>query len=601
MLCMSASESNNNLCHFIANLHHRCGWSLPIFSTTKEIMQDGIEQQHTPSLTTIRSDANEEGIRSLRPLPDDSFSIINEVIISGVGSMPIIKGDLRQLPIKVQRFVIEKASLMRPRGIYICDGSVREADEIVAKLVERRTLSVLTAYENNYICRTDPQDVTESIAWIATPGKFQTVCRTNDDVVPIMCNWISPAECGKELDSRFPGCMTGRVMYVIPFSLGVICGPFSKIGIELTDSNYTVLCMRIMTRVSPKVFEALGDGDFVRCIHSVGLPRPAYSPCDNWPCNTDLAFLVHRPAEREIWSFGSGFGSNSLLGRKSMALRVASAIARDEGWLAEHMAVFSAASFLLGVGASILVTASQWRILAETASFGALGWFIVTRRENEASGDDIAWLRFGDDGRLYAINPEAGFFGIAPGLSKRTNPVAMAMLRKNCIFTNVAETANGEFFWQGLENEIRAHEVRAAHHNARYAAPASQCQLMHYKWDSPKGVPIDAILFGARRFAFFFPLLKGDMITRDTNSAFEAPYSAVSKAGYKRCPNWRVRKDGRMWRGGGSGRKGGDEQKAHKEYDGSIYFLQAFDCGCSFKIEFDRVFSCFSYLLCSFS
>uniref|UniRef100_F1KZ65 phosphoenolpyruvate carboxykinase (GTP) n=1 Tax=Ascaris suum TaxID=6253 RepID=F1KZ65_ASCSU len=228
-------------------------------------MQDGIEQQHTPSLTTIRSDANEEGIRSLRPLPDDSFSIINEVIISGVGSMPIIK------------------------------------------------------------------DVTESIAWIATPGKFQTVCRTNDDVVPIMCNWISPAECGKELDSRFPGCMTGRVMYVIPFSLGVICGPFSKIGIELTDSNYTVLCMRIMTRVSPKVFEALGDGDFVRCIHSVGLPRPARRHVTrNWPCNTDLAFLVHRPAEREIWSFGSGFGSNSLLGRKSMALRVASAIARDE-------------------------------------------------------------------------------------------------------------------------------------------------------------------------------------------------------------------------------------------------------------------------------
>uniref|UniRef100_F1KYY2 Phosphoenolpyruvate carboxykinase [GTP] n=1 Tax=Ascaris suum TaxID=6253 RepID=F1KYY2_ASCSU len=474
-------------------------------------MQDGIEQQHTPSLTTIRSDANEEGIRSLRPLPDDSFSIINEVIISGVGSMPIIKGDLRQLPIKVQRFVIEKASLMRPRGIYICDGSVREADEIVAKLVERRTLSVLTAYENNYICRTDPQDVTESIAWIATPGKFQTVCRTNDDVVPIMCNWISPAECGKELDSRFPGCMTGRVMYVIPFSLGVICGPFSKIGIELTDSNYTVLCMRIMTRVSPKVFEALGDGDFVRCIHSVGLPRPARRHVTrNWPCNTDLAFLVHRPAEREIWSFGSGFGSNSLLGRKSMALRVASAIARDEGWLAEHMAVFS-------------VTDPRRREHFMTAAFPAAcgktslamlrptlaGWKV------RCIGDDIAWLRFGDDGRLYAINPEAGFFGIAPGLSKRTNPVAMAMLRKNCIFTNVAETANGEFFWQGLENEIRdktvemlnwegrkwhiGDEGRAAHHNARYAAPASQCQLMHYKWDSPKGVPIDAILFGARR------------------------------------------------------------------------------------------------------
>ncbi|VDM39672.1 unnamed protein product [Toxocara canis] len=455
-------------------------------------------------LTTVPSETSEDGIRSLRPLPDDSFSIVNEVIISGIGSMPILKGDLRQLPIKVQRFVIEKASLMRPRGIYICDGSTREADEVVGKLVERGTLSVLTAYENNFICRTDPQDVIESIAWIATPGKYQTVCR--------------------------------RVMYVIPFSLGAVGGQLSKIGIELTDSNYTVLCMRIMTRVSPKVFEALGDGDFVRCIHSVGLPRPARRrETRNWPCNTDMAFLVHRPEEREIWSFGSGFGTNSLLGRKSMALRVASAIARDEAVTdPRHQEHFMAAAFPAACGKTSLAMLRS----------SLPGWKI------RCIGDDIAWLNFGDDGRLYAINPEAGFFGIAPGLSKRTNPVAMAMLRKNCIFTNVAETANGEFFWQGLEDEIKAityirrsttaemsvdtkdanhkynmteegrmesldktvemldwegqkwhigDECRPAHYNARYTAPASQCPLIHHKWDSPKGVPIDAILFGARR------------------------------------------------------------------------------------------------------
>ncbi|VDK19102.1 unnamed protein product, partial [Anisakis simplex] len=304
---------------------------------------------------------------------------------------------------------------------------------------------------------------------------------------------MSPSQCGKELDNRFPGCMKGRIMYVIPFSLGAINGRYSKIGIELTDSEYAVLCMRIITRVSMRVFEALGDRDFIRCVHSVGVPLSGSDENSEnpsirkdmvcWPCNPTKAFLVHRPCEREIWSFGSGFGTNSLLGRKSMGLRIASSIARDEGWLAEHMAVFCELHLFLS----------------------KLG----------IEGDDIAWLRIGEGGRLYAVNPEFGFFGIAPGLSKRTNSAVMTMLRKNSIFTNVAETSNGEFFWQGLEDEIKDKNVeiedwtgskwhigdksRPAHYNARYIAPASQCPLMHHKWESSKGVPIDAILFGSRR------------------------------------------------------------------------------------------------------
>ncbi|VDM49912.1 unnamed protein product [Toxocara canis] len=280
--------------------------------------------------------------KSLQPLPDDSFYVVNEVVLKKVGHVPIFKGDLHTLPSKVQRFIAEKAALMQPRGIFICDGSQQEADEIIHKLIERGMLSPLTAYENNYICRTDPKDVArvESKTWMITPEKYQSICHTPEGVKPIMGQWMSPEQFEQELDARFPGCMAGRIMYVIPFSMGPIGGPLSKIGIELTDSNYVVLSMRIMTRVSPKIWDALGDGEFVRCIHSVGLPRPVKTRVINhWPCNPEKVMISHRPAEREIWSFGSGYGGNSLLGKKCFALRIASNIARDEGWLAEHMLI----------------------------------------------------------------------------------------------------------------------------------------------------------------------------------------------------------------------------------------------------------------------
>ncbi|VDL71880.1 unnamed protein product [Nippostrongylus brasiliensis] len=370
-----------------------------------------------------------------------------------LGHVPIHKGDFHLLPAKVQRFVAEKAELMRPRGIYICDGSQHEADEIIDKLVERGMLSPLKAYENNYICRTDPKDVArvESKTWMVTPDKYQTVTHTPDGVEPIMGHWLSPENLATELDSRFPGCMSGRIMYVIPFSMGPIGGPLSKIGVQLTDSNYVVLSMRIMTRVSHDVWDALGDQDFVRCIHSVGLPRPVKQRVINhWPCNPERVLIAHRPAEREIWSFGSGYGGNSLLGKKCFALRIASNIAKDEGWMAEHMLImgvtrpdgkehFIAAAFPSACGKTNLA------MLEPTLP----GWKV------RCVGDDIAWMKFGEDGRLYAINPEAGFFGVAPGTSNKTNPMAVATFQKNSIFTNVGETVDGEYFWEGLEDEIK--------------------------------------------------------------------------------------------------------------------------------------------------
>uniref|UniRef100_A0A1I7XWP9 PEPCK_N domain-containing protein n=1 Tax=Steinernema glaseri TaxID=37863 RepID=A0A1I7XWP9_9BILA len=227
------------------------------------------------------------GVSSLRQISEDAFYVVNEIVMKRLGHIPIIKGDFHLLPPKVQRFVAEKTELMRPRGIYICDGSQHEADEIIDKLVERGMLTQLTAYENNYLCRTDPKDVArvESKTWMVTPEKHQTVCHTAEGVEPIMGHWMGPDEFGTELDSRFPGCMAGRIMYVIPFSMGPVGGPLSKIGVQLSDSNYVVLSMRIMTRVGPKVLDHLGDNDFVRCIHSVGLPRPVKQKVINhWPC-----------------------------------------------------------------------------------------------------------------------------------------------------------------------------------------------------------------------------------------------------------------------------------------------------------------------------
>lgn len=457
---------------------------------------------------------DELGSRSLHKIVSESeFAVVNEIVTKRLGHIPIAKGDFHELPSAVQKFVAEKVELMRPRGIYICDGSDHEADEIIHKLVERGMLSPLRKLHNCYICRTDPKDVArvESKTWITTPDKYDTETHVAPGKNPLMGHWMSPEQFGKELDMRFPGCMAGRMMYVIPFSMGPVGSPLSKIGVELTDSNYVVLSMRIMTRVSHTVWEALGDKDFVRCIHSVGLPRPVREKVVNhWPCNPEKTIILHRPPQREIWSFGSGYGGNSLLGKKCFALRIASNIARDEGWLAEHMLIMSitnpqgkerfvAAAFPSACGKTNLA------MLEPTLP----GWKI------RVVGDDIAWMRFNDKGELMGINPEAGFFGVCPGTSHKTNPMAMATFQENSIFTNIAETADGSYFWEGLEDEMEDKNVdittwlgekwkigmpgKAAHPNSRFACPAGQCPVIHPLWEAQSGVKIDALIFGGRR------------------------------------------------------------------------------------------------------
>lgn len=449
---------------------------------------------------------------SLKRMESSGFFVVNEIVTRRLGHIPIAKGDFHLLPWKVQRFVAEKAELMRPRGIYICDGSQHEAEEIIHKLVERGMFSPLKKYENNYICRTDPKDVArvESKTYIVTPEKYETVVHTPDGVEPLMGHWMDPHAFNKELDSRFPGCMAGRMMYVIPFSMGPIGSNLSKIGIELTDSNYVVLCMRTMTRMSPAVLDALGDQDFVRCIHSVGVPRPVRERVVNhWPCNPEKVIIAHRPGHREIWSFGSGYGGNSLLGKKCFALRIASVLARDEGWMAEHMLIMSVKKN----GREKFFSAAFPSACGKTN----LAMIQPPLKEFEVKcvGDDIAWMRFREDGQLVGINPENGFFGVCPGTNKKTNPMALAACEKNTIFTNVAETVDGHYFWEGLEDEMEDKNAeiitwlgerwrvgnpgKAAHPNSRFTAPAAQCPIIHPKWEDASGVPIDAFIFGGRR------------------------------------------------------------------------------------------------------
>ncbi|KAK6102665.1 phosphoenolpyruvate carboxykinase [GTP], putative [Brugia malayi] len=453
--------------------------------------------------------------RSLASLNDPSKLKVTEVVSYQLNHIPIIKGHFESLSEKAQLFIAEKADLLTPRAIYICDGSEAEYKELIGECLETGVLTPLKAYKNNYLCRTDPRDVArvESKTWMITPEKYDSVCHTAEGVKSIMGQWMSPEQFGNELDDRFPGCMNGRTMYVVPFSMGPVGGPLSKIGIELTDSVYVVLCMKIMTRMGARVWDLLkkSGGDFVRCIHSVGQPRPVLTKIINsWPCNPEKTIIAHLPAQREIWSFGSGYGGNSLLGKKCFALRIAMNIGYDEGWMAEHMLImgitspqgkerFVCAAFPSACGKTNLA-------MLEPA---VPGWKV------RVVGDDIAWMKFGADGRLYAINPEAGFFGVAPGTSHKTNPMAMASFQENSVFTNVAETADGEYFWEGLEKEVKNPKVdmidwlgkpwhlgdstKSSHPNSRFTAPAGQCPIIHPDWEKPEGVPIDAIIFGGRR------------------------------------------------------------------------------------------------------
>jgi phosphoenolpyruvate carboxykinase (GTP) len=331
-------------------------------------------------------------------------------------------------------------------------------EELVEKLVERGLLIKLNKMENCYACRTDPGDVArvESKTFIVTPDRYTSVPHVKEGVKGILAQWMSTEDMDKEMQTRLPGAMKGRVMYVIPYSMGPIGGPLSKIGIQLTDFNYVILSMGIMTRVSSAIWKALGEGEFVQCIHTIGAPRPLQRKCiSHWPGDSEHILIAHYPQERKIISYGSGYGGNSLLGKKCFALRIAANIAHDEGWLAEHMLImgvtnpqgeekFVAAAFPSACGKTNMAMLTP----------SLPGWKV------RVVGDDIAWMRFDpEDGKLHAINPENGFFGVAPGTNSKSNPIALECCQKNTIFTNVGVTEDGGVFWEGLEDEMENKDV----------------------------------------------------------------------------------------------------------------------------------------------
>lgn len=416
------------------------------------------------------------------------------------------------LPNKVRSFVDDCVRLCQPDNVHLCDGSETENRSLIALMQQQGMIEPLPKLENCWLARTDPADVArvESRTFVVTPTRHESVPNCKEGVTGQLGNWMSPEDLHKTIQERFPSCMKGRTMYVIPFNMGPIGSPLSKIGIELTDSPYVVASMRIMTRMGHQVLETLGDKDFVRCLHSVGRPLPLDKPLtNNWPCNPERTVIVQCPQTSEIISFGSGYGGNSLLGKKCFALRIGSTIAKREGWLAEHM-------LILGI------TNPQGKKSYIAAAFpsacGKTNLAMLTPTlpgyKVECVGDDIAWMHFDKEGRLRAINPENGFFGVAPGTNYATNPNAMHTVQKNTIFTNVAKTEDGGVFWEGLEKEVvgvpvtswlgetnwsKASGKPAAHPNSRFCAPASQCPIIDPAWEDPEGVPIDAILFGGRR------------------------------------------------------------------------------------------------------